>query len=655
MSPSSDPSASPGTATSTRTGTNNNNNNNHDDIVDHEDDGDVATNITWSRNQHQYEEQQQQQQQQHEHEHEHEQFHEKKQDVQEKEEEEEEHQGENTMNHNINNNDNNNNNNDSDQQQLQEQPKQQRRQNVDEWCISVKTVGGGFDDCFNHIEGTGTTNSTTNTNTTINTANHGGGERLFSVTVSPEDCLSSLHQEIEGATGVKVSQQRLIYRGRLIGKNDEPQPETNNTITTNSNSSNNNTSLDGRKPGSSKNDEEENNNTQTRRIKDIAGLCDGQTIHLVKKRENPSTNEDNSMTSTMRNSAANNHGGDGSTTATATAIRGGGGIDSDLFSTSGGITGGGALLAALLGLGSLADDSEARQQQQQTRLNDATALSNATTATATTGTGTGEGNATTAGITPSWRSSRSSHSRGSRSRRQHYRLSTEDLEMPDPGSLEPVRQGLMTLHTILPPRSSSLTTSHEQQQEQPSPASLSPSPSPLRTLPLEVNRVWFRGQWLDCRDTVNQWLEAIVVEVLHPHDILPFVYPTASRRVQASGMRGGGSSSSSRPQRSNVDNNDPAVSANDLEGRRRLLLEPCALGHIDELRGELAGYRLRPNNDGVQLLLVSYPGWPRRWDEWIRSDSERLRPFRTRTRHPNSVRCQVCVMEYFVSRHNDGY
>ena len=44
-------------------------------------------------------------------------------------------------------------------------------------------------------------------------------------------------------------------------------------------------------------------------------------------------------------------------------------------------------------------------------------------------------------------------------------------------------------------------------------------------------------------------------------------------------------------------------------------------------------YQPRPDNNNVQLLLVHYNGWPHRWDEWIRSDSVRIRPFRTRTHH----------------------
>jgi hypothetical protein len=90
------------------------------------------------------------------------------------------------------------------------------------------------------------------------------------------------------------------------------------------------------------------------------------------------------------------------------------------------------------------------------------------------------------------------------------------------------------------------------------------------------------------------------------------------------------------------------VSANDLEGRRRLLLEPIPDDEDDDFVGEDEGdrvrlprddddegcrYRSRSDNDGVQLLLIHYNGWPHRWDEWMRSDSVRIRPFRTRTRH----------------------
>jgi hypothetical protein len=374
------------------------------------------------------------------------------------------------------------------------------RATEDPWSISVKTVGGGFeiDEEESH------TNS--------------AGEKNFTVTVSPDDGMASLHDKIEGATGLKASQQRLIYRGRLIGK-------------------------DGAKA------KEEHTQALEPKIKDIAGLSDGQTIHLVKKRDTGSEGSDTDPNSTE--------------ITTQSSIRSSLG-DSDLLggSTSGG---GGSLLAALLGLSSLADDSEERDTARQRW---------------------------------GWRSSRLG-----RSRRPHYRLTTEDLEIPDPGSMEPVRQGLMTLHTLLP---------HAQQTE--------------RESPLEANREWYRGQWIDCRDTVNQWLEATIVEVMSPDDVLP---PRANRENSTS--------HSNRRRRLPQLATDPAVSASDMEGRRRLVLEPLEPGEDEEEEGELVGFRRRGNNGGVQLLLIHYNGWPHRWDEWIRSDSERIRPFRTRTRHPSVV------------------
>ncbi|KAG7366872.1 ubiquitin family protein [Nitzschia inconspicua] len=442
---------------------------------------------------------------------------------------------------------------DTDPSATAEQQRLLHRQPED-WCLSIKTVGGGFDD------------RKSNENSKISSS----GERLFSVTVSPEDAVASLYQEIEGATGVKPSQQRLIYRGRII--NDHPplaldeEDDGQAAKGLNDDQNNNNDALDdadvainNSNPDNSNNGKKNglNNDPRSRKIKDIAGLCDGQTIHLVKKRERPNTNTDSASPRSSNNSSRN------SSIEAAADLLGGS------PSSAGG---GGAFLAALLGLGSLSDDG--------------------------LGGGMDEASATPATIS-SRRSSRRSN------RRPHYRLTADDLEVPDPGSMEPVRQGLMTLHTLLPHSSLHRETG---------------------TSPLEANREWFRGQWLDCRDTVNQWLEATVVEILRPEDILP-------SDMAVSALSSSTSITNRRPP--TVDN-DPAVSANDLEGRRRLLLEPCTPGDPHELSGPLAGYRPRSNNDGVQLLLIHYNGWPHRWDEWIRSDSERIRPFRTRTRHPNS-------------------
>jgi len=143
--------------------------------------------------------------------------------------------------------------------------------------------------------------------------------------------------------------------------------------------------------------------------------------------------------------------------------------------------------------------------------------------------------------------------------------------------------------------------------------------------PLDASRTWYRGQWIDCRDTVNQWLEATVVDIVSPKDILNSL---ANNKI--------GTQTSTNP------TPDPAVGANDFEGRRRLLLKMTENELDEELAKEnggdedLIGFRERDNNHGVQLLLIHYNGWPHRWDEWIRSDSERIRPFRTRSRHtPN--------------------
>ena len=366
----------------------------------------------------------------------------------------------------------------------------------------------------------------------------GGDERNFTVTVSPDDAVASLHDQIEGETGLKASQQRLIYRGRLIGKNDQGDESTNKN------------GVDDIVKGA--------------KIKDIVGLCDGQTIHLVRKKETESTSSD--TTSNDNANATETAPASGATTSQSTSVATDGSSGS-----SAGANGSASLLAALLGLGNL-DDNDNSNNERDT--------------------------AAAARQRWGWRSSRMGR------RRPHYRLTADDLEVADPGTMEPVRQSLMTLHTMLP----HARIDNEEIDEGRSPTG--------------ANRRWYRGQWIDCLDTVNQWLEATVVEVLAPDDILP--------------IRESEQENSSRRRRTRAAH-DPAVGANDMEGRRRLLLEPCDDDDSDAEEGELSGFRRRSNNEGVQLLLIHYNGWPHRWDEWIRSDSERIRPFRTRTRHPTMV------------------
>ena len=271
----------------------------------------------------------------------------------------------------------------------------------------------------------------------------------------------------------------------------------------------------------------------------------------------------------------------------------------------------------------------------------------------------------------------SSTVRAARNRRRATaaRLTASDIRIPDPGSMEPVRQGLMTLHTLLGNAELGLTN-HQQQQrimqhemlqeeeeedgEEKGEEDLSANSFGEQQQqhehndhfhhPLNSHRQWYRGQWLDVLDTVNQWLEATIVDIVLPSDLLGnyAVSRSSSGNDSSSGRRRRhmyNNINSSQQQHSPV---EAVVSGNDLEGRRRLLLEPrtasddvdgddflnnnnaTSMGIYDLLN---EGYRPRNDNDGVQLLLIHYNGWPHRWDEWIRSDSPRIRPFRTRTRH----------------------
>ena len=489
-------------------------------------------------------------------------------------------------------------------------------QAISPWCLFVKAVGGGFDDDFR---------LSVDDDEKVNGKQIAvvGGPRSFNVLVSPEDGMDSLHKEIEGVTGVKGSQQRLIYRGRLIGKSDVSQSSS--PINANNNNNNNQNYNDDSKKTIVCCENEY-------KIKDIVGLCDGQTIHLVKKRRETETAEidvadeqDNANTSGLSLSDSSN--------TTANFSSAGVGNNSSTTDNEGGSHSsgsGGALLAALLGLGSL-----------DSGINTNNTIDRSTTPTSA---------AAAAPTVSPWRSSRASTSTSGSSglfshrhnRRLPYRLVAEDLEVPDPGSMEPVRQGLMTLHTIM----------NSQQNEHAGEGGI------RSHHPFEANREFFRGQWIDARDTVNQWLEATVVDVLDPQDILDDAVlrnqpTTTSATATAAASIGSPLYRRDRQRRrarrvSNVDN-DPVISSTDLEGRRRLFLEECEPGDPQELlsgssnagRGDesspsfQSSFRPRSNNNGVKLLLIHYNGWPERWDEFLRSDSERIRPFRTRTRHPN--------------------
>ena len=408
------------------------------------------------------------------------------------------------------------------------------------WSISIKTVGN-----------LSTTNNVSNNNNTSN-------EQDFTISISPDEALDNLQQKIESVTGLKVDQQRLIYRGRLIS------------------GSGSTSSLRTTATASAK---------ELKRICDVDGLEDGHTIHLVPKRASqPASSATSSSTTTTATTAANN------SDAMEEGPLGSGGA--------------GGLLSALLAIG--------RENSN------ATTTTNGTTVTAATTDADVEDLFASASLPRSSRMAR-------RRRPNSHRRLVSDPRFPHPCPLEPVRQGLMTLHTML-------GTDEDYNRKQEGNNEIdgrNGSRKIVSATPLDANRKFFRGQWIDVRDTVNQWLEATVVEIMAPDDILISSNTQKSTAISITSAA-----------------IDPAVGANDLEGRRRLLVEPSSdstdrtLADLNNL-DELVGYTSRPQNDKVQLLKIHYNGWPHRWDEWIRSDSERIRVFRTRSRHVQS-RSHLC-------------
>lgn len=361
------------------------------------------------------------------------------------------------------------------------------------------------------------------------------GPRDFNIHISPDEPLSSLHSKIEQVSGLQAQQQRLIYRGRLISGASSDEAQAAKSLLT--------------------------------PIRNIDGLEDGHTIHLVPR---PIASTD------VHSNEQNVNRGTVNETRNA---------------TSGTVIGSGAgILGALLSLG---QDPESDQEQS--------------------GTGGDRGGSSSDPLETLISLSRGARSNRRRSRPNAHRRLGTDPRYPDPCPLEPVRQGLMTLHTMIQSQEAI------QQKRDADVKNLSYSKA---LSPLDVNRKWFRGQWLDVRDTVNQWLEATIVEVVTPDDIL--VRAPKEERDLAHGNR--------------TISVDPAIGASDLEGRLRLLLEPAeddkdrTLADLND-NEDLVGLVERGNNDHVQLLLIHYNGWPHRWDEWIRSDSERIRPFRTRSKH----------------------
>ena len=415
------------------------------------------------------------------------------------------------------------------------------------WSISVKTVGGDIPTSVSNTSNNTSNDDNHNESGSINptTITEKPKPTNFVVQVEPDDLMSSLHKKIEDMTGLKTSQQRLIYRGRIIsGGPKKPDENLQDESTVDDNGS---------------------------RLRDVAGLGDGQTIHLVPRpiESNPASTSSEAINqnNTSSSSSSNNDSGNASI----------------------------ELLAALLGIGSggLSGDNDDNEDANSTE-ND---LGNLFSLPRT----------------------RAARSNARRRRANSHRRTANDPRYPEPGSLEPVRQGMMTLHTMT-------NSLHSRSKMNAATGDTDTYVDEKKQRSFDAVRSWYRGQWLDCRDTVNQWLEATVVDIVKPKDILN------SLNTDKKPYYGD----------SKVPASDPAVGANDFEGRRRLLLKMAENELDDELAKanggdeDLKGFRERDNNQNVQLLLIHYNGWPHRWDEWIRSDSERIRPFRTRSRHnPN--------------------
>jgi len=476
------------------------------------------------------------------------------------------------------------------------------------WSISVKTVG-----------------STTRHNDSRTTVD-ASSEQLkdFTVQVEPEDVLSSLHKKIEDVTGLKMNQQRLIYRGRLISSggsgsgsssgsgyaHNHNNITTNNTPTNSSGGDANGNGTESRNDGGSRlnevlsdaNNSVNNINGKTTattteesesRICDVAGLSDGQTIHLVPRlgvNSDHHSNNNNNNNNSNNNTSGEDNREDNSNLASATSEDNG---------TS--LTGGAGLLAALLGLGVSNNSNNDDTEDIETSL-----------------------------AVPRLRST-TTNTRSARRRFPNaHRRNASDPRYPEPCPLEPVRQGLMTLHTMIGNTNTriDIDKKHKHKHDRKESTQVV-SPSPLN-----FKRKWYRGQWLDCRDTVNQWLEATIVEILTPENILI----RTPKNQSSSDPSSSSSSSSNNVKRITQPYIDSAIGVNDYAGRRKLLLEPAEDEDDSKLADlnddeDLIGYKERDNNESVQLLKIHYNGWPHRWDEWIRSDSERIRPFRTRSRH----------------------
>ncbi|KAL7449038.1 hypothetical protein ACHAWC_001145, partial [Mediolabrus comicus] len=132
-------------------------------------------------------------------------------------------------------------------------------------------------------------NNNNNSRSSHSNNSNEGSSSTFTIQINPNEPLSTLSNQIEDMTGLRPHEQRLIYRGRIINV-----PSAAGAATTGSGS-----------------------NTATC-IRDIHGLSDGETIHLVPRHHHHGMPSRSSSSSSSSNSAVSNNG-------TSTAIRAGGG------------------------------------------------------------------------------------------------------------------------------------------------------------------------------------------------------------------------------------------------------------------------------------------------------------------------------------------
>jgi len=429
----------------------------------------------------------------------------------------------------------------------------------------------------------------------------------FTVDISPDSPLSSLRSSIQKVTGLNANQQRLIYRGRLI-------PCSSNV----------------------EHDSSSSTNKREMRICDIGGLTSGQTIHLVPRPppapSSSSFNGGRTLSGNDLSSLGNSNNEERLRGSTVTSTTG-----TNFLATLLGLDreqppANQSLLTSPSGI-EIEEDGTPRVTDETTNNNN-----NQSNSSSDDDEDVISGLSSLSSILQrvdglrgaSGRRNGGRNGRGSTTGRRRRSRGGSEVPVPvrDGGSMEVVRQGMMTLHTMM---------HHHQQQQQheAAAAAAAAAATPRSEASHWVGRRWYKGQWLDVKDTVNQWLEATIIDIALPSTVLGDEHDYITEDQAMGGGVAGALSSDEIPSVPNENgetlasstravsstHSEPIIKAPDLEGRKKLLLNP----DNEKI--------LRSDNRNVQLLLIHYNGWPHRWDEWIRSDSIRIRPFRTRTRH----------------------